>query len=215
MGDTTQTIKKFTFDTEFRGRRDVVSEEAQARVRVSMTHEEIDEMCAKARAEGLNDGQTRAAEKTAAAIEKCAQAVHKAISKCEHDIEIARERATKIALSIARKLAGAALSACPEAEIEQALRTAITQAVGEPRLILRTSRDVAGILTPRMEDLAKNEGFLAGISVIADPAIAPGDCRIEWQDGGLERNQSAIEHAIDELIEQRFALNNMSDRAEG
>ena len=36
--------------------------------------------------------------------------------------------------------------------------------------------------------------------VLAEPDIAPGDCRIEWADGGISRDSAATEHAIDEAV---------------
>ena len=36
--------------------------------------------------------------------------------------------------------------------------------------------------------------------VLAEPEIALGDCRIEWADGGIDRDSAAIAAAIDEAV---------------
>jgi flagellar assembly protein FliH len=36
--------------------------------------------------------------------------------------------------------------------------------------------------------------------VLAEPHIAPGDCRIEWADGGINRDSSAADAAIGEAV---------------
>ena len=36
--------------------------------------------------------------------------------------------------------------------------------------------------------------------MLAEPDIATGDCRIEWADGGVNRDRSATEAAIDEAV---------------
>ena len=33
-----------------------------------------------------------------------------------------------------------------------------------------------------------------------DETLAPGDCRIEWADGGIIRDQAATISAIDEMV---------------
>ena len=38
--------------------------------------------------------------------------------------------------------------------------------------------------------------------VLADPAMPPGDCRIEWADGGINRDRAATLATIDELVER-------------
>jgi flagellar assembly protein FliH len=40
---------------------------------------------------------------------------------------------------------------------------------------------------------------------MAEAAIAPGDCRIEWADGGLKRDRAATELAIAEAVERYIA----------
>jgi flagellar assembly protein FliH len=41
--------------------------------------------------------------------------------------------------------------------------------------------------------------------VMAEPEIEPGDCRIEWADGGLKRDRAATERAISEAVERYVA----------
>ena len=36
--------------------------------------------------------------------------------------------------------------------------------------------------------------------LLAEPDIAPGDCRIEWADGGIDRDTAAMSAAIDEAV---------------
>ena len=43
-------------------------------------------------------------------------------------------------------------------------------------------------------------GLASRLVVLAEPEIAPGDCRIEWADGGITRDSAATEHAIDEAV---------------
>ena len=48
-------------------------------------------------------------------------------------------------------------------------------------------------------------GFDGRLVVLAEPDIAPGDCRIEWADGGLKRDRAATEAAIEEAVARYVA----------
>ena len=40
---------------------------------------------------------------------------------------------------------------------------------------------------------------------MSDTAMSPGDCRIEWADGGLARDRAATLATIDELVARYVA----------
>ncbi|MES1155911.1 MAG: hypothetical protein ABUL48_05725, partial [Pseudorhodoplanes sp.] len=98
------TAPKFNFDTEFRPEGDLVSNAARARQKKAYTHEEIDAMCSRARAEGTKAGQVRAQEAVAAATRELTQALRGALDEAHREIEIVRGEAAGVALAAARKL---------------------------------------------------------------------------------------------------------------
>ncbi len=61
-------------------------------------------------------------------------AVRAVADQVQVEIESVRAEAAAIALAAARKLAPAAIAALPAADVEGALREAMHQAIGEPRL---------------------------------------------------------------------------------
>lgn len=205
MSKSPQSVSKFTFDTEFRSEGDLVSNAARARQRKVFTQEEIDHMFAKARHEGLKAGQVRAAEALAAAVGDMAEAVRAALAGSRDEIETLREEAARVAVTAARKLAPVAIAACPTGDVEAALREAMHQAIGEPRIVLRASQGVLDALQEKLTEIAHDEGFDGRIVTSVDPGIVGADCRIEWRGGGAERTLAALEEAIDELIARRFA----------
>jgi flagellar assembly protein FliH len=195
---------KYTFDLEFRPEGDLISNAARARQKKTYTHDEIDQMCARARTEGMKAGQVRAQEAVASGTMDVINALRAALDGTRDDIERVRAEAAKIALLTARKLARAALSAVPHADVEAALRDAMHQAIGEPRILLRTAPSIAEALATRLTEIAHDEGYDGRVQISADPTFKGTDCRIEWRGGGAERNEDAIEAAIGELIARRF-----------
>jgi flagellar assembly protein FliH len=199
------TVSKFTFDTVFDAQNDAVSDAAKARQKKSLTQGEIDALRAEARAEGLKAGEIRAAEAVAAAANETANALRTVLQRSSADIEIVRAEAAKLALVAARTLARLALDAMPASEVENVLRESLHQAIGEPRVLLRASPQVAEALQSRLADIAHEEGYEGRVQISADPNIRGADCRIEWRGGGAERSEAALEAALAELIARHFS----------
>jgi flagellar assembly protein FliH len=208
-----RTGAKFTFDTEFLPHGERRAEGAERRRKLTLSMDEVDALKAAAQAQGENGAAARNAEAMERAIAALAVAVRGAVHQLQADLEDVRAEAAALALAAARKLAAAALTALPDGEVEAALRAAMHQAVGEPRLVLRASPEIAARIEPRLNDIAHAEGFDGRVTVSADPHFAGADCRIEWRGGGAERSLEAIEAALAELIERRFS--ELSSRAKG
>jgi flagellar assembly protein FliH len=199
------SANKYTFDVEFRPEGDLISNAARARQKKAYTHDEIDQLCARAREQGMKAGQVRAQEAIAASAQDAVSALRNVLSRTSQDIEQVRAEAAEIALTAAKKLARAALSSLPQAEIETALRDAMHQALGEPRIVLRTAPGVAEAISARLNDIAHDEGFDGRVQISGDPTLKGSDCRIEWRGGGAERSEQTIENTLQELIARHFA----------
>ncbi len=196
---------KFHFDTEFRSGGDVVSQAARSRVRKSLSQEELDQLRAEARSEGSSSGEVRALEAVAQGAKETATAIRQALSQTRRDIEKIREEAAQIAFVVARKLVPVALDALPAADVERALREAIHQAIGEPRIVLRAGPRVIEALNGHIAEIAHEEGYEGRVVAVADPAIRGADCRIEWRGGGAERCEAAMDEALAAMIARRFS----------
>jgi flagellar assembly protein FliH len=48
----------------------------------------------------------------------------------------------------------------------------------------------------KLDDIVRVRSFEGRLVVLAEPDIAVGDCRIEWADGGINRDTAAAEAAI-------------------
>jgi flagellar biosynthesis/type III secretory pathway protein FliH len=162
-------------------------------------------MCAKARGEGIKAGQVRAAEALVVATEALADALRQALAQASGIIEDIRKDASELAFAAATKLAPMAIAALPEADVEAALREAIHQAIGEPRIVLRAPQSVLDALAGKLADIAHEEGFDGRIVASVDSTLCDSDCRIEWRGGGAERSYAALAEDVGALIERRFS----------
>lgn len=199
--------KKFTFDVEFRPEGDLVSNAARLRQRKVFTQEELDSMLTRARHDGMKMGQVRAAEATVAVIEQLCSVVREAANSTRGQIEDVRREAASLAFVAAKKLAGEAVAALPEADVEVALREAIHQAISEPRIVLRAAPNVVAALKDKLDELAHETGYEGRIVASPELGMKGGDCRIEWRGGGAERSMDQLEEAIGEVVARRFSQN--------
>jgi flagellar assembly protein FliH len=204
---------KFTFDTEFVAGDERRTVEAERRRKKTLSVEEIETLQAEAHAEGQSAAAARNAEATERALAALSLAVRAAVGEAEAEIEQVRAEAAAIALAAARKLAPAAIAALPHGDVEAALRAAMHQAIGEPRLLLRAAPEIAALIEPRLGTIAHDEGYDGRVIVTADPHVSGADCRIEWRGGGMERSFEMIEACLARIIEQRFS--ELSSRVKG
>lgn len=84
--------------------------------------------------------------------------------------------------------------------IETFVRQVLPIAIGEPRLIVRSHPMIAEDLDVRLKDVFARASFQGSYTVVTDYEIQPGDCRLEWDGGGAERDEGRIWAEIREVI---------------
>jgi flagellar assembly protein FliH len=90
-------------------------------------------------------------------------------------------------------------------EIEQLVRDSLRLMVDEPRVVVRLNDENLDKLQQRIKDAATMAGFAGKIVLVSDDQVAPGDCAIEWADGGTERNGDRLWAEIDAAIRRLTA----------
>jgi flagellar assembly protein FliH len=201
MGNTT----KFTFDTVFSAGRDIATETALSRQRKVITEAELETLRAEARAEGAQAGEVHALESIANGTREAALALRDVLKSVTAEMESVRADAAMLAFALARKVASAAVAQFPVGEVESALRQAMHEAIGEPRIVLHARPEVTEALSGRIAEIAQEEGYDGRVQVSADASLAGADCRIDWRGGGAERTNAAIEAAVHEIMARSFS----------
>ena len=110
-----------------------------------------------------------------------------------------------LALAIARKVAGDALSNDSQAVIEAAARKYSEAMINEPQITVTINSRLADTLSDKLKRLSLREKSAAHISVIADTDIAISDYRIEWKNGSLERSTEKLWQLMDKSIGNMLA----------
>ena len=110
--------------------------------------------------------------------------------------------AATLALTAARRLAPALIAREPLAEVSALIEACLAPLRDVPHLVVRLTDTLAEPVSEHVAALVERQGFAGRLVVLGDPEIAPGDCRIEWADGGLTRERAAIEAEIDQHVSE-------------
>ncbi len=113
--------------------------------------------------------------------------------------------AAAIAVAVGSKLASALIDREPLAEITTLASDCLRHLTGVPHVVVRVNDAIYAEARDRLDALVNAHGFGGRLVVLAAPEIAPGDCRIEWADGGIVRDRIATEAVIADAVERYLA----------
>lgn len=151
-------------------------------------------------ADAQRDAEIELNRRIAGAIEQIAVNLGQA-NEALHAIESRLEcEAVEVAVAVARKLAPTLIAREPFAEISALARECFHELSGAPHIVVRVSDEVYAVAREKLEEIARLRSFAGRLVVLAEPTIAVGDCRIEWADGGVNRDAAAIEAKIGEAV---------------
>jgi flagellar assembly protein FliH len=151
-------------------------------------------------AQGENDAQVEVDRRIAATLDTIAKTMAAACTALQA-IEARLEcEAVDVAVAVARKLAPTLIAREPFAEISALASDCFRQLVTAPHIVVRVNDEVYGTAKEALENIARSCSFEGRLVVLAEPEIATGDCRIEWADGGINRDNASAEAAIAEAV---------------
>ena len=146
------------------------------------------------------EGAAVAANRSAIAFEQIGDALHRlaqGLAAMEGRLET---EAIEIAAAIARKLAPELVLREPFAEIAALATECFRQLSAAPHVVVRVNDALLETARTKLDEIAKSKGFEGRLVLLAEPAIAMGDCKIEWADGGVVRDAGKTSLAIDDAI---------------
>jgi flagellar assembly protein FliH len=141
-----------------------------------------------------------AEQRSAAALERVAAAladVARGLSGVEARLET---EAVDVAVAVAKKLAAALIEREPLAEISALAMDCFRHLVTAPHVVVRVNDAQHASVGKPIEEMVRARGLASHLVVLAEPDIGTGDCRIEWADGGINRDRRATEAVIDEAV---------------
>jgi flagellar assembly protein FliH len=164
---------------------------------------------AKARAYGHEAGRAEAVSQHEAQLAATLAAIGSGIVALLAGQEPAQRAGERQALELCRALLPKlfpTLTKCQAmAEITAMVAAAMREFVEEPRLVLRLPDALFEAAQAQLAPLAASTGYPGKLVILGDEALTGADCRVEWADGGVERDLNRtwreIEAAIARAIE--------------
>lgn len=179
-----------------------------------------------AREEGYIKGHTAALDEaaktdshvSAEALRTIAQAIDGLDdSRAAHERALERQ-AVRLALSITRRLLPAMGEAVAAKEIESLVARALGDLMDQPRLFVRVNGALADTMRSALRDLQVTTGYEGRVVVRPDNSMAQGDCRLEWGEGGVERDTdrlwAEVEAAVGRHLEEAIPPPPMAGEAD-
>jgi flagellar assembly protein FliH len=200
---TMASAMKFLFENSFDGAEPASAPAAPATIR-QYTEQDL----LAARAEAFTEGE---AAGRASALDSIEQASQKALAEIGARLgdlggQIAAIRGQTVGEAV--KVVSAAIhKMVPELarrnalnEIERLIRECLQAIYDEPRVVVRAHDSVIAMLQGRIDAMAAGCGFNGKIVLFGDEQLSEADCRVEWADGGAERNLGEMWKQIDEAL---------------
>jgi flagellar assembly protein FliH len=149
-------------------------------------------------AAGLEQAQTEALAVIADGLERLTRALAGIETRLETE-------AVEVAVAVAAKLAPELIAREPFAEISALATESFNHLVKAPHVVVHIGAEAFEPAKVKLDEIAHARGFEGRLVVLSDPAMAPGDCRIEWADGGVARDRAATLATIDDVVARYVA----------
>jgi flagellar assembly protein FliH len=203
-------ISKFLFDTDFDAGGDPLAARPSPRTDTRRyTAVEVEAAKAAAHAEGVAAGRAQVEQEVARRIADVLGVVGARLGEVMTESRKHHEGQTREAVTAAAEIVRRLLPALGKreamTEIEALITDCLSRLHDEPRLVVRVADELLDEVRQRVDQLSSAAGFAGRIILLADNALKPGDARIEWADGGADRDTGTswreIEGAIQRFVE--------------
>jgi flagellar assembly protein FliH len=113
--------------------------------------------------------------------------------------------AVEVAVAVAGKLAPELIAREPFAEISALAQDCFQHLVKTPHVVVRVGPAIHEIAKEKLDEIARARGFEGRLVVMSQDNLAAGDCRMEWADGGVARDEAATLAVIDDAVARYVA----------
>lgn len=200
--------KKYLFDNAF----DTAGANPRSNAR-RYSETEVEAARQEAFANGRETGRTEAeaarealiARSTAAAVEQL-----KGFQRFTTDLDDRMTRwALQAAVAMVKTLFPELSRQHSQSEIEALVVETLHENEQEPRVVLRLPGEMIEPMQPVVADLCKTAGFAGRLLLIEDDTLGAGDCRIEWAEGGVERQAQRLWKEIEQRVSRLLAASSV------
>jgi flagellar assembly protein FliH len=194
---------KYLFDEDFGG---APAKKAGEQPIAQAEHERrVADASSQAYAKGLAAAAAETARLSAVALQVAAESISEIARRFSETEARIEAEAVDIAAAIARKLAPALIAREPFAEVAALVSDCLSHLSRAPHVVVRINDQIYQEARETLERIAHDSGFEGRLVILSEAAIAPGDCRIEWADGGVSRSAAETDALIGKMVRRYIA----------
>ena len=199
---TATAPRKFMFETSFEG--NAAANRPPERKPVTLKPDDYDALQKESFDQGFAEG-TRVTQEgqgriIAALLEKLGESIDHLATELHTQKNQRDSDLRQSVMAIAKKLLPSTLAENSLQEMQKLITDTIIEMAHEPRLVVRTSEHDFETLNTYVTEIANKRAYAGKLIVVSDEAIVAGDCRIEWADGGIERNVNDTWDKISDVV---------------
>ena len=203
-GEST-TPRKYLFDLTFDNGQNKKTAERE-KPKPTFTQEQLDLEKQASFEQGMQAGQQSMMEDQQqymnALLTKIDQNLSHVVSQGLTQWQDLLSQIQSIALVIMRKMMPNYVEQYGLGEVESIVGKVIAEVSREPRLVFRINEQMFDTISEKINAIAAQQAYAGKIVILGDPLIDVSDCRIEWADGGIERNVQLLWQSIERVISE-------------
>jgi flagellar assembly protein FliH len=205
-----QSVKKFLFETSFDAQDGRSAASARAGKPVPVyTEDDLeavrDAARAEGKAEGARDAQASIEAIAAQALARIGDRLADGHAALNAAVDGVKRDAVQVALIVTRKALPGLARESELREVEALVTDCLETVLDEPRVVIRVPDSLLDALKGRVDTLAARSGFTGRIVLLGDANMPQSDCRVEWADGGGERDSSRLWTEIEGTVDRFLA----------
>ncbi|WP_321447538.1 FliH/SctL family protein [uncultured Cohaesibacter sp.] len=178
-----------------------------------ITVAEHERLLAEAKAQAFAEGESKAREERDQLASEQNLALEKQIieeiSMVYTEVGLLMQRlerdASNLAFAFASRFAERLVAQEPKGEIMGLLNQILAPLRKTPHISIRLNDAVADDIKVAVDEQMAELGFTGKLTILPDPVVMPGDCEVEWVDGGIGRNLRAAVRQVEQLLEDHFS----------
>ena len=211
-------IQKFLFERSFDTKAldtiekpvEIIEEEETKEILPTFSEEELrtaqDESFTQGKEQGINETAAEREQSLLEAIEKIDKQFNNLFKSQEEIATSNLNSAILVATTINRKIFPTLNKQGALEEVEHLVIESMKSILKEPKVNICIHPDLEPLLKKHIGSLSKKANYRSEIQIIAAEDIPLGDCRIEWENGGAQRNTESMWQEIDAIIERNLQI---------
>lgn len=179
----------------------------------TFSEKELEQAKAQARDDGyqrgLEEGTLRARRKDAdqevqlmGIMKQACEAVTTFRIEYERHIEAQKEALTRLAVAVAKHVAGAAMKTAPEVPVSHMISECLPMLLAEPRIVITIHPSIIPRMKDRLEEVGRQAGYDGTLILEPDEKLNPADCHIQWRGGSAYSSLEDTWRIVEEKLMQ-------------